>query len=129
MRRFIGSVRLGGTWRICRRLRLSSRDVRNQGEELSGPPWVISETPVDVILIRRRNENYTTRLVHRHFNLSASSNNIRKRLFRLPEVPHSRPDQCSNHAQGKQKSRQVDGVFAAENCPAEAVDDADHGIQ
>src|SRR5216684_4274039 len=56
-------------------------------------------------------------------------NHIRKRSFRPAKVPNTGDQKQRHKTAGQQECRPPEGAFAAEQGPAEAVDDADHWVQ
>ncbi len=58
-----------------------------------------------------------------------SSNQIRKALFHFAELPDAEPEEEGGNGEAEAEGGPVDGGLAAEEAPAEAVDDADHGVE
>ena len=46
-----------------------------------------------------------------------------------PEIGDAEPEEESDHDKAQQKARQIELALAAQETPAEAIDDADHRIE
>jgi hypothetical protein len=57
------------------------------------------------------------------------SNQVREAFFHFGELPDAEPEGEGGDVKAEAESGQIDGGLAAEGAPAEAVDDADHGVK
>jgi hypothetical protein len=58
-----------------------------------------------------------------------SSNQVREAFFHFSELPDAEPEEEGGDDKAEAESGPVDGGLAAEEAPAEAIDDADHGVE
>jgi len=62
-------------------------------------------------------------------NFEIVSDQIRKGLLHLPELGNTQPKEEGNDNETEGKARPVDGAVAAQNAPAETVDDPHHRVK
>jgi hypothetical protein len=57
------------------------------------------------------------------------SNDIRKGFLHAAEIPDAQKEQHNHQGHGKTEPRPIDGGVPAQQRPAEAVNDTDHGVE
>src|SRR6185437_16529437 len=72
--------------------------------------------------------NFLLRPVVR-MTVALMSDHVRKAALDASEGPDTEPQEERRDAEAEQEARQVDRTLAADDAPAEAVDDADHRIE
>src|SRR5579884_1378128 len=60
---------------------------------------------------------------------SAMSDQVREAFFGSAEIGDADPQEENDDAEADDKARPIKRALSAEHAPAEAVDDADHGIE